>query len=361
MDESSYRAVENDRRNQLGKVILMGSGETSASGRQMHHRMFADLGSPVNVAILETPAGFELNSALVAQRVGDFIATRLANFSPSVSVVPARRRDGTLSTTNPDTLAPLLKANYIFLGPGSPTYLVRHMRDTLAWEYVRGRHGNGATLCLASAAAIAFGARAVPVYEVFKAGCDPCWADGLDFFGLFGLDLAIVSHWDNQEGGADLDTSHCFIGRARMEQLRQMLDPETKILGIDEHTGLIFDFEAEQCHVTGKGGVSILGLESMETYETGATFSIYRLGHYHLPPAVPRCGSPVGTGGQEEKAEVEASPCVIEMIQRREEARRGRRFAEADALRQQVAELGFEIQDTKEGPQWRRIGSRSKQ
>ncbi|MCL5026754.1 MAG: cysteinyl-tRNA synthetase [Chloroflexi bacterium] len=335
----------------------MGSGEISASGRRMHLQMFNGLGSPVNVAILETPAGFELNSRMVAERVGQFIASRLSNFCPAVSVVPARRRDGDFSTDDPDILAPLLEANYIFLGPGSPTYLVRHLRDSLAWKHLLGRHGNGATLCLASAAAIAFGSKAMPVYEIFKAGCDPFWADGLDFFGLFGLRLAIVSHWDNHEGGANLDTSHCFIGRVRMEELRRMLDPETRVLGIDEHTGLVLDFQALRCQVMGSGGVSILGPCSMESYETGAVFPIERLGCYRLPPEVPLCGLPVGARVEQE--ETRPSSRVLELIQRREEARREQHFTEADALRRQVASLGFEIRDTRDGPQWRYIGGQS--
>ncbi len=340
-----------------GKVVLMGSGETSPSGRRIHHHLFAALGVPVLVAVLETPAGFELNSTAVAGRVGEFIQARLPNFCPEVSVLPARRRDGDLSTNNPEVLAPLLRANYIFLGPGSPTYLVRHLQNSLAWRYLLGRHQQGATICLASAAAIAFGTVALPVYEIFKAGLDPFWAQGLDFFDLFGLRLAIISHWDNQEGGANLDTSHCFIGRHRLEGLRRRLDPDVVTLGVDEHTGLVFDFQAQRCEVMGRGGVTLLRPGSVEAFESGAVFPFGKLGNYHPPAEVPAVGLPVGEepASQEEPVPVPAE--VLQLIGQREEARRTRQWALADELRQQVAALGYELQDTPEGTQYRYVGA----
>jgi len=346
-----------DLRNQLGKLLLLSSGETSASGHRMHQHMFTGLGVPIRVAVLETPAGFEVNSPLVAQKVSDFLKNSLRNFSPAVATIPARRRDGPFSTNDPELLAPMLDANYLYLGAGSPTYLVSHLKNTLALSYLLGRHRRGATLCLASAAAIAFGAKTLPVYEIFKAGHDIHWVDGLDLFGLFGFDLAIVTHWDNREGGTWLDTSHCFMGRSRMEQLRRLLPATTLVLGVDEHTGVVFDFQAEQCHVMGKGGATILAPGSMEVYKTGTTFPIQRLGPYRLPPEGPEYGPPVGERGEEDKMVIEPPQEVLRLIQKREEARQARDWAEADAIRRRVAEMGFEIQDTREGPRWHYAGA----
>jgi cysteinyl-tRNA synthetase len=41
---------------------------------------------------------------------------------------------------------------------------------------------------------------------------------------------------------------------------------------------------------------------------------------------------------------------VAELIERREQARQARDWATADALRRQAADLGYEIQDTPQGP-----------
>ena len=132
--------------------------------------MFQTLPPPVNVAIMETPAGFELNSSDVAGRVAGFIEHRLQNYKPNVTVVPARRNDTEFGTNNFDILRPLLNANYIFMGPGSPSYTVRHLTGSLAWEIIRARHRLGACLAFSSSAAIAIGLKVLPVYEIYKVG-----------------------------------------------------------------------------------------------------------------------------------------------------------------------------------------------
>jgi len=53
-------------------------------------------------------------------------------------------------------------------------------------------------LIFASAAAIAVSRHALPVYEIFKVGEDLHWKLGLDLFGQYGLDLTIVTQWNNR-------------------------------------------------------------------------------------------------------------------------------------------------------------------
>lgn len=62
-------------------------------------------------------------------------------------------------------------------------------------------------------------------------------------------------------------------------------------------------------------------------------------------PTAPRTGTPSKT--QEEKQ-------VDDLVRQREEARRRKDFAEADRIRKSLSELGVEVQDTKEGPVWKR-------
>ena len=214
----------------------------------------------------------------------------------------------------------------------------------------------GAALCFTSAAAIAFGAKTLPVYEIFKVGHDPYWDDGLDFFGLFGLDLAIVTHWNNNEGGDRVDTSRCFVGQTRMEGLRRSLPSSTIVLGIDEHTGVLFDFQTEQCHVQGIGNATIEGLEYSKVFKSGSSFPITELGPYHVPSEVPGYGKLVAKSGGTQEPEVEPSQEVLTLIKKREEARQKRNWSEADALRDRIAGEGFEVEDTPEGSRWRYTG-----
>ena len=74
-----------------GVVALFGSGETSPFGGGIYEMLARRLKLPLPISILETPAGFELNSAQVAGKVADFIRVRLQNYRPEVQVIPARR------------------------------------------------------------------------------------------------------------------------------------------------------------------------------------------------------------------------------------------------------------------------------
>ena len=155
-----------------------------------------------------------------------------------MTLVPARRRGTALSPDNPEIVAPLLDSDVIFLGPGSPSYAVRQLQDSLAWHTLRGRQRLGAAVVLASAASIAAGAYALPVYEIYKVGEDPHWKPGLDLFADFGLKLAVMPHWNNNDGGAELDTSRCFMGLARFEPLLAMLPADVVVLGRGRADGI---------------------------------------------------------------------------------------------------------------------------
>lgn len=338
----------------LGLVALFGSGETSASGRRIHDWLFGHLVLPIQVAVLETPAGFEPNSALVAGRVADFFRHRLQNYRPQVTVIPARKRDTPFSPDDPAIVEPLLQANAIFLGPGSPTYAVRQLRDSLAWQIVVARHRLGAAVILASAALIAASARALPVYEIYKVGEALHWHDGLDFFGPYGLSLVFVSHWNNCEGGAELDTSRCFMGQARFAQLMALLPADMTVVGIDEHTALVMDLEAEICRVMGRDGVTLLRGGEERRFTRGQTFPLSELGPFQKPEPQagvrPQVWKKVLAARGEAKVALEPSSEVLALVEEREVARARQDWTKADALRERIAALGWQVTDTPTGP-----------
>lgn len=332
-----------------GKLVLFGSGETSPSGQPIHERVLRELTPPVRIAVVETPAGFQPNSASVASKVGEFMEQRLKNFAPKVCVVPARKKGSAFSPDDPAIVAPILESNYIFMGPGSPTYMARELAGTLAWHHTVEQHRHGAYLCMASAAALAVSAQVIPVYEVFKVGDDPHWVEGLDLLGPYGLELAIVPHWNNAEGGEELDTSRCFMGQARMNELLQQLPASARVLGIDEHTAVVFDFEQTCCLVLGKGTVTTLSREEECVYEAGGSFPFSELGsNWHASHAASR-REPTPLAAPEE-----LPSHVADLIEQRERARKARDWPAADALRRQISELGYQVQDTPQGPKWNR-------
>jgi cyanophycinase-like exopeptidase len=341
---------------QPGLIVLFGSGETSASGRKVYDWLMRRLSPPIRMAVLETPAGFELNSAQVAGRVVDFLHHRLQNYRPQVTVVPARKRGTPFSPDDAEITAPLLQANAIFLGPGSPTYAVRQLQHSLAWHRLIARHRLGAAVVLASAATVAASAHALPVYEIYKVGEDVHWRQGLDFFGPYGLSLVFIPHWNNAEGGTELDTSRCFMGQARFEQLVAMLPSQATVVGIDEYTALVVDLEDGTCRVMGQGRVTLWREGQERCFSRGAIFAVTQLGPFHMPE--PRTGIPpeVWQDAQAVQAETpamvapEPSSEVLALVEEREAARARRDWAVADALREQITTLGWQVLDTPQGP-----------
>ncbi len=338
-----------------GPVVLLSSGETAASGRRVLNWLLKKWAPPVHIALLETPAGFQPNSELVAEKVADFMRHRLPDHQPQVDVVPARKLGTAFSPDDPQIVAPLRQADVIYAGAGSPTYAVRQFKGTLAWYTLLARHRLGAGVVFASAATIAASAQTLPVYEIYKVGEDPHWTPGLDFFGAYRLSLALVGHWDNAEGGADLDTRRGFIGQARFEQLRAALPPQVKVVGIDEHTALIVDFPSEMCRVMGSGGVTLCQEDEEQRYLDGQTFPITGLGPFAMPDL--RSGIPpdvwkqVEEAGRRGQAEAPGPPAdVLALAEQREAARARRDWSRSDALRDEIAALGWEVRDTPDGP-----------
>ena len=340
-----------------GNVALIGSGETAARGGQAFDLLARQLPIPLRVGVMETPAGFEINSAQVAGRVAEYLRKRLQNFQPKIDLIPARRR-GPGGTDDWDTLAPLMTANLIFMGPGSPTYTVRQLQDSLAWEILRARLRMGAAIALASAATVAVGALAIPVYEIFKVGEDPHWKPGLNLLADFGLNCVIVPHWNNTEGGSDVDTGRCFIGLERFETLRAQLPPEMIVVGIDEHSGVILDFDAQTCRVTGRDGVHILRANHEPLlFCSGETFPMSLLGECRFPKRLQDGIDPgVWDALQTVEADVlnqsTAAPVPAEVQQlllERQSARERKDWKESDRIRDAVSDLGWKITDTPDG------------
>lgn len=340
-------------RNTFGQIALLGSGEVSVDGGRLFETLCQNLPRPVHIALLETPAGFELNSPQVVWRVGEFLKTRLQNFNPIVEVVPARKRETPFSPDEPNILQPLLRANIIFMGPGSPTYAVRQLTGSLAWDLVKACHRQGTALAFTSAATIAVGEYTLPVYEIYKVGEEVHVGPGLGLFADFGLSLSFIPHWNNTDGGADVDTSRCFVGQERFTQWCDMLPPGHTIIGLDEHTGLIIDFEAGICTVNGVSSVTLMRECEPKIYPTGSVFPVEELGKVHYPDPF-EDGIPGATWGmvnnaRQTQSREEAPIEVLRLAEERQQARLRRDWEAADILRQQIAVLGWTIQDTPEG------------
>ena len=131
-------------------------------------------------------------------------------------------------------------------------------------------------MTFASAAALTLGRFTLPVYEIYKVGEDPRWLDGLNILGEIGVNVALIPHYNNAEGGHH-DTRFCYMGERRLSMLERELPDNVYVLGVDEHTGMVIDLDTQTVTVVGKGVVTIRVDGESTQIASGETFSVDRL------------------------------------------------------------------------------------
>lgn len=256
IDEQNRTVIKKPVHNKSEKsfLVLFGSGEIASTGRLIHEYVFKKLNKKgISIAIITTPAGFENNVSVVHQEIADFFLNHLTNYHPLVKIIYANTRK---ETEDPSISDQLNGVDYIFLGPGSPTYAVQMLKNSQLMDKIVQCYQNGSSLCLASAATIAFSKYCLPVYEIYKAGHPLEWLDGLNFYKQsLGRELSIIPHFNNTDGGQRLDTTCCFMGKDRFDKLIKLLPSKNNLIGIDEHTAVIFEPQDDSEVVMGKGNI----------------------------------------------------------------------------------------------------------
>jgi peptidase E len=248
----------------------MGSGELTATMVQVHKDLLSSLDPSPQAVFLDTPAGFELNVDQISERVVEYFRRRVLR---RLTVVSFKSREVASTYEGKKALHTLAEADYVLIGPGSPTYALRQWQGTPVPEIMLERIRAGGCLVAASAAALTVGRSTVPVYEIYKVGVDPFWAEGMDLLGQLGLPLVVVPHWNNAEGGT-FDTRFCFMGEPRFRKLEALLPDDVGILGLDEHTACILDFRSDEAEIRGIGVVTLRrdGLET--SFKKGDRFPL---------------------------------------------------------------------------------------
>ena len=390
----------------------------------IHQELIARVRDPqLDAILLDTPFGFQQNADEIAARTISYFRDHVG-----CEITLASYRHGGRATALEleQFLSRLGDANYVFAGPGSPTYALCHWRDSAMRERLTAKVRRGGCIAFASAAAISLGAYALPVYEIYKVGADPSWIEGLDLLGEIGVRCAVIPHYDNREGGTH-DTRFCYMGEIRLRLLEAMLPEDVLILGVDEYTACIIDVDAQTVTVRGRGGVTVRrrGIERRWERTSFALSELPHPAHASAPVAasasrssepngmdsspmieqargwfvqgrealdrrdidgvvaavletesllnewaadipcsderdraraemrnlVVRLGHLVRGGGRDELRE-HVAPLVDVLLSLRGEARRERRFKDADRLRAILAQCGVEVQDTQAGTAW---------
>jgi len=395
-----------------GLICIMGSGETAPTMVSVHQELMERAGSPPGPAvILDTPYGFEENADDISAKALNYFAVNVGRAAEVASV-----RDFEVATAEEveRMLAAVRSARYIFAGPGSPSYALRQWAPTSLSGLLRARLADGACVTFASAAATTLGRVALPVYEIYKVGQPPHWLDGIDVMAAAGLNVGVIPHFDNRQGGTH-DTRYCFMGARRLRVLEEMLPAGTSLLGVAEHTAAVIDLRAGTIAVKGRGFAAWRSGGKEERFGAGEVVPLSQL---RTGPALPSqepgaaatAPSPGDAGARFDRAlgERDASAALaalldeearlagedggeaahsefrgmlvrfadvaregleprrarvapfVEMALRlRDAARAGRRFDDADGIRDELVRLGVEVRDTPEGTEWEIRGDES--
>ena len=408
-----------------GIIALMGSGELTATMVEVHKELLAQLPAPPRAVFLDTPAGFQLNVDQLSQRAVEYFRDRIHQH---MSVASFKAKEVITPYGAEQAFITLREANFVLIGPGSPTYAVRQWQETPIPEILARMVEKGGCLVAASAAALTVGRSALPVYEIYKVGEGLHWVEGINVLAHFGFNLAVIPHWNNAEGGTH-DTRFCYMGEARFERLRSLLPDDVAILGLDEHTACLIDLEAEEAVIKGIGRVTLRRQQAEVSFAKGERFplELLRGGETHkewrvsAPHAAPAEG-PAGNreesfwdrihmveaafhaglekhepqmmtsmlleldriiwqshqdlesaefisqareilremivllGAQLDSAPLDETTClnplVTEMLELRERFRQGKKWPEADAVRESLQRVNIMVEDTQDGPRW---------
>jgi hypothetical protein len=410
---------------------------------KVHRQVFERLGTSLRSAVLlDTPYGFQSNASDISSRAVTYFRESTRQ---RVEVATLTRAEGADPMVLESAQARVAEAQWVFAGPGSPTYALRQWRVTVLPRLFAEKLSQGGCVAFSSAAALTLGRWTVPVYEIYKAGADPEWADGLDLLSPFGLNVAVIPHYDNAEGGTH-DTRYCYLGEGRLRLLESQLPSDGWVLGVDEHTACIFDLDAGTVAVLGLGSVTVRARAASVPIAAGETLGIDQLvelataptersgawlagpsGDSAAPGSAPLLSAPVEVGpgsvrgsplmaettrlsvafdeslarrdshaATEAALELEGAlhawsadtfesdeldraraafrrtvlrlgeaagpglrdprqlvaPWVEALLAERDEARSGRRFADADRIRRRLDEAGVEVRDTPGGTEW---------
>jgi hypothetical protein len=328
--------------------------------------------SDVTAAVIDTPFGFQENADQLSAELLDYFGRRLGM---KASLASYRRADEDILDRE-TAFARVRAADFVFSGPGSPSYAVQHWNGSAIKPLFESRLEKGGALVLASAAALTVGRVAAPVYEIYKCGADPYWMPGLDVLAAIGIHAAVIPHFDNHDGSGH-DTRFCFLGERRFRVLEEQLAAEVSVIGIDEHTALLIDVDEDRASVHGRGQVTLRHRGVAREMPAGTDFALDRLRSADSRPTTPEREAPPAPA-QETSPETPVSDAAASALARRTlqlEARvaeldeRARRtdalietlvelrqlardrgdYATADLIRDRLADLGLDLRDNPNG------------
>ena len=359
-----------------GVLAILGSGETAPGMTKIHRSLFEGIDAEIKAVNLDTAYGFQENVPQMTEKLADYFHTSL-----HVTVKPLHFSSYEAS----DELSRAIfkqevrEANYVFAGPGSPSYAINQWLPLHLAEDLSAVLAKGGTLCFSSAAAATIGTFSPPVYEIYKAGAAPYWNPGLDLLSEFGLSCVVIPHFNNAEGG-NYDTSCCYLGLRRLKLMEDELPRDVSVLGVDEHTALILDLQADSLRVMGRSNGFWRRGDEVVVLENGSTTPLSELrSHQFTSARSPRLPEVQTTTSSEQLAQrilegasdaveslaqlvrrseaggegrIDPSTLIEAVLAAREKARAQGQYELADDLRDALVKASIDVHDGPAGSTW---------
>jgi hypothetical protein len=359
-----------------GVLAILGSGETAPGMTKIHRRLFKSI-ADLRAVNIDTSYGFQLNVPQMSQKLEEYFQTSL---HVDVTTLHFPSFDNASEVERALFKRRVRESNYVFAGPGSPTYALAQWAPLHFEDDLQAVLGVGGTICISSAASLTLGAFTAPIYEIYKVGdLTPVWRPGLNVLGAFGLNCAVIPHFDNAEG-RNYDTRYCYLGEPRLLELETQLPDDVATLGVDEHTAVTFDFATDELRVEGRSNAYWRHGTDVRVLANGSTLPLEDLRNAptHRPADVSAAaveaddsplaladlaarGGPAGINAIARLVELAstgqvdrgAPTALIEgIIGARLDARAQGNFALADVLRDILVSSGVEVRDTPTGTDW---------
>jgi len=336
--------VDNKLINKPSIITLFGSGETSPHMAKLYRGLINDFDSKVNNNfLLDTPFGFQENHTILSNKIIKYFSEKINLKIDSINFPNDNSYNKKIDEN-------ILNSDFIFSGPGSPTYALKIWKkygiDSLLASKIN--NDNGGIIAFSSAAALTFGSHAIPVYEIYKVGEKPKLIPGLNLLNFLHKETIVVPHFNNKEGG-DHDTSHCFIGKKRFDSLIKNRD--ILVIGIEEHTSITINLNNSSLKVDGKGKVFLKSPKGIIEINSGEDLGINEINSNYTPLIEPQ---EILNNNLEEKVDNKVNVDIDLLVDIRDKVRLKKLWDISDQIRDLLTSNNIELEDNPDGSKWKK-------
>ena len=136
-----------------GSIAILGSGETSPNLVTVHRRLINNLGKKVNAYMIDTPFGFQENADELVKKLKEFYKKSI---NIEIDLASFRDKKAINSINYFEMLEALSDSNFIFAGPGSPSYASKTWIESGIPDLFKNHITKGGSAVFSSAAASTF-------------------------------------------------------------------------------------------------------------------------------------------------------------------------------------------------------------